>query len=98
MTNGMALKEGGVRADREKSITFSLSASSERAQVRKTKGRGCLGGSILGSGSISIRRSIDRYFESYNVSSNAGFDLRNDLRNKFRNNARFGAGYGIRYR
>jgi len=43
------LKEGGVRADQETGITSVLSAGSEQAQVRKTKGRGCLGGGANGT-------------------------------------------------
>jgi hypothetical protein len=94
MTNGMALKEGGVGADRETGITSVLSAGWERGQVRKTMGRGRLGGSVLGSGSISICGSIDRDIESCNVLSSKGFDLRN----KFRNDARFGVGLRTRLR
>jgi hypothetical protein len=62
MTNGMALKEGAVRADRGMSITSSLSASSELAQVRKTKGRGHSLGSIPRSNRSSIEESFERSF------------------------------------
>jgi len=79
-------------------ITSVLSVGSEPKQAGIIKGRGRLGGSILGSDLISIQGNIDPYFEGYNVSSDEGFDLRNNRQNKFRNNARFGAGYGMRYR
>jgi len=64
-------------------------------QDRKTKGRGRLGGSILGNDARSSREDNVRYVNSYNQPNDNRFGFWYGFRYSFRYNARFSAGNGL---